>query len=112
MAHGHSKPLQACVVQPYGCPLPTPASGVLLALTLVFLTPFFTHMSKNVQGAIIITGARRGGRQACCVKHAVLRMLRCHSCSSPVQQAHWQHNLVSQVSLACLTGEREPSCTG
>ncbi|KAL4440432.1 hypothetical protein ABPG75_003433 [Micractinium tetrahymenae] len=37
-------------------PLAGGICGVLLALTLVFLTPFFTHMSKNVQGAIIITG--------------------------------------------------------
>lgn len=37
-------------------PHPPAPSGLLLALTLLFLTPLFTHMSKNVQGAIIIVG--------------------------------------------------------
>jgi sulfate transporter 4 len=31
-------------------------TGISVMLTLLFLTPVFTHMSKNVQGAIIIVG--------------------------------------------------------
>ncbi|GAB4816018.1 hypothetical protein N2152v2_003064 [Parachlorella kessleri] len=40
-------------------PLASGVCGAVLALTLLFCTGLFTHMSKNVQGAIILVGVLR-----------------------------------------------------
>lgn len=37
-------------------PLANFVTGIIVMMTLLVLTPIFTHMSSNVQGAIIITG--------------------------------------------------------
>ena len=46
-------PLPACSAK---TPLANFATGITILITLLWITPVFTNMSQNVQGAIIIVG--------------------------------------------------------